>query len=215
MQVLKLTWVPTDQVFAQPKTFEEAIAAATTRVLRAGYRSFNVTVHDDGESFDVSGQVGEVGNGGLKYIKVVSASPGARIHHFAGTGLPGRSKDQRSELQSISGKPPANGWYKGRGRRFSHAADPRKGPYFLVTVNEADEYVGELDLRPALKEAEDKKAEYPLDAALASLSLVDHTGKATFALVLRDDNAPKLRFNQKWNPNEAPRSMQVVYRRPL
>lgn len=215
MQVLKLTWVPSGQEFAQPKTFEEAVGIAATRVLRAGYRSFNVTALDDGESFELSGLAMEPSRDVVKYVPLVAASPGAKVHHLAGTGVRKEAGVQRSELQSIRGKVPTSGWYKGQGRRFSHAADPRKGPYFLVTVNANDEQVGELDLRPALKAAEDSKVEYPLDAALASLNLVDSTGTATFALVLRDDNAPKLRFNQKWDPNEGPRSMQVVYRRPL
>lgn len=211
MQVLKLTWVPTGQVFAQPKTFEEAIAAATTRVLRAGRRSFTVSVLDDGESFVVKPQ-------GLD-AELVVAQPGTRVHHFAGSGLKA-AESQRSELQSLSGKPPASGWYKGRNRRFDLAAgDPRRGgPYYLVFVDADDKPLGHHDIEPMVRTAGMAGASYPLDAVLAGADIgkmleAAREQGATFALVLRDDDAPKLKFRDKWDGSA--RSMQVVYRRPL
>lgn len=223
MQVLKLTWVPTGQVFAQPKTFEEAIATATTRALRAGKRSIVVQMGDDGDSFDLFDGHGAVTMGvGFTFdqsAKMVACEPGTRVHHFAGTGLKA-AENQRSELQSIAGKPPGSGWYKGRNRRFDLAAgDPRRGgPYYLVFIDADDKPLIHQDIEPMVRTAGMAGASYPLDAVLAGAEI----GKmlqdareqgATFALVLRDDDAPKLKFRDKWDG--APRSMQVVYRRPL
>lgn len=213
MQVLKLTWVPTGQVFAQAKGFEEGVSAAATKALRAGKRSFVVQAGDDGDTFELWTDESPASR-----TKLVVALFGEKVHHLAGTG----SKEpaiQRSELQSIRGKVPTSGWYKGQGRRHDLAADPRKGPYFLAFVDAEDRTCGHEAIEALVQEAAAKGAEYPLDVVLASLDLRAKlkftSGEPTFVLVLRDDNPPKLRFNQKWGPNEGPRSMQVVYRRPL
>ena len=220
MQILRLTWVPTNKVFAQPKTFEEAISVATTRVLRAGYRSFNVTVMDDGESFEVTGLAMEQGRDVVKYIPLVAASPAIKVHHLAATAKAKEPVRQRSHLQNIQGKPPASGWYKGQGRRLDLAAgDPRReGPYFLAVVNEEDLVLQHQNIEPLVRRAGQAGAEYPLDAVLAGaeVSTMLQAAKeqgATFAVVLRDDAPPKLRFKDKWDGSA--RSLQVVYRRPL
>lgn len=211
MQVLKLKWVPTGQVFAQAKTFEEAVGTAAARVLRAGHRSFTVLMGDDGESFEMS----------TPTAMLVSASPGTKVHHLA-KHTDGEPAGKKSFLQSTAGKPPANGWYKGSGRRYNLAADPRKGPYFLVLVDADDNLLRTLDIRQAYNAAKESGAELPLEVALMhadvaeALALGSTTDvPATFALVLRDDNPPKLKVTQKWMPSEGPRSMQVVFRRPL
>lgn len=210
MQVLKLTWVPTGQVFAQPKTFEEAIVAATTKVLRAGDQRFMVSVKADGDSFDISSD-GET---------LVLCEYGDKVHHLAGTTKTKEPARPRSYLQNIQGKPPASGWYKGQGRRVDLAAgDPRReGPYFLAVVNEEDTVLQHQNIEPLVQRAGQAGAEYPLDVVLSGaevgkMLLAAKEQGATFAVVLRDDAPPKLRFKDKWDGSA--RSMQVVYRRPL
>lgn len=213
MQVLKLTWVPTGQVFAQPKTFEEAIAAATTKALRAGFRDLGLKMGPDGDTFKLVREWDDLD-------LLVTCEYGDKVHHLAGTAKAKEPARQRSFLQNIQGKPPASGWYKGQGRRLDLAAgDPRRGgPYYLAVVDADDAVLQHQDIEPLVQRAGQAGAEYPLDVVLAGsevgtmLQAARDQG-ATFALVLRDDAPPKLRFKDKWDGSA--RSMQVVYRRPL
>lgn len=207
MQVLKLTWVPTNQVFDRLKTFEEAMTAAIAKVQRSGCRCFGVSVGDDGDSFRIFRHSDDTDD--LVRCDAETRDQGST------SGVPSL---KRSFLQNIQGKPPASGWYKGLGRRYDLAVDPKVGPYFLVLVDADDKPLFSTTVEPEVRAAANQGAEYPLDVALASnkvRNMIDETkgDDATFVLVVRDDNPPKLRFKDKWDGSA--RSMQVVYRRPL